>query len=465
MVAQSSRHLIALCVAAALGSVAAPAMSAEPGLFTPNVALRDQLLRARDSGRLTAPLTMWPVTAATARAAGIAASPCPSRVSLGVQVQEGERVVLGFGDGAPVDWRLSAAVCASAGDHAFGVLRVNSEEFGNERRTQLDGSHAGFLWNGVLVTAGAVERFWGPGWAGSLILGDNARPVPALSLRRADATRAFETPWLAWLGPWDAEVFLGQLQGHTEPRAPNLFGLRVEAAPRPWLTVGASRAIQWGGRGRDNSLGSLWDAFVGRDNTGTNNEPGNQLGGFDARVSLAGLGAPIALYTQWIGEDEAGYLPTKYLTLFGAETWFQHGGWRWRAVLERVDTVAGLNDEYPGTAYRHFIFQQGYTQDGRVLGFSLGTDIRATVASLHAFTGDGWSLSLAALNGRANPYAVAGLPYAAKSSLRGLEWRLRAPLGRDTHIEVRLGRSHYTWADSTPVDETITGLSLEVRLP
>jgi hypothetical protein len=181
MVAQSSRHLVALCVAGALGLVVTPAMSAEPGLFTPNVALRDQLLRARDAGRLAAPLMMWPVTAATARAAGIATSPCPSRISFGLQAHDGERVVLGFGDGTPVDWRVSAAVCASAGDNAFGVLRINTEELGDERRTQLDGSHAGFIWNGVLITAGAVERFWGPGWAGSLILGDNARPVPALS--------------------------------------------------------------------------------------------------------------------------------------------------------------------------------------------------------------------------------------------------------------------------------------------
>lgn len=456
-------------MAAALLCSAPEARAIEAALLAPRVELRDALLRARDEGRLPAPVMMWPVTVATARAAGVDAVACESRLALDAMASEGERIVLGFGDGAPAERRIGAAACMAPGGSAVARLHVNAEKSSGDRRTHLDGSYAGFVWRGALVSAGAVERFWGPGWAGSLILGDNARPVPAVSLRRADPTRAFETRWLSWIGPWDAEAFFGQLQGHSEPRAPRFAGMRVEIAPARWLTLGASRTIQWGGEGRSNSLRSLWNALRGSDNVGAPgvtaaNEPGNQLAGFDVRVSLGPIGVPVAIYTQWIGEDEAGYRPSKYMASGGVETWFASRHWRWRAVLEYVDTVVGVHDEFPGTAYRHHIYRQGYTQHGRILGFSLGTDIRAAVAQLHAF-GDGpWSAALQALSGRANPAALATLPFAGDSTVQGAELRVRYAAGRHGAFEARYGRSRYTPAGASEVRERVGGIAVELRM-
>jgi hypothetical protein len=465
------RHTVLAClIAATLGAAVAPALASAAALLPPQAALRDQLLRARDDGRLGAPAMMWPVTLATARAAGPVVAACEARFAVEAQAHEGERIVLGFGDGAPVEHRLSAAACVAPAESVVASLRVNAEESLNDRRVHVDGSYAGFVWRGALVSAGAVERFWGPAWAGSLILGDNARPVPAISVRRADPTRAFETRWLSWLGPWDAEAFFGQLQGHREPRAPRFFGIRVEAAPLPWFTLGASRAIQFGGAGRSNSLRAFWDAFTGSDNVGAGgitaaNEPGNQLAGFDGRVSFARLGAPIAIYTQWIGEDEAGYMPSKYMVLSGVETWFETGSWRWRGVAEHVDTVVGMRDEFPGTAYRHHIFRQGYTQHGRVLGFSLGADIKAAIVQLHAFGSGPWSGSVQFLSGRANPGAVSSQPYATDSLLQAAELRLRFGARGPISLEAHYGRSRFTrWAAAETREHT-GGLSVEIALP
>ncbi len=460
----------AFLLAATLGGAVAPALASEAGLLAPEAALRDQLLRARDDGQLSAPSMMWPVTVPTLRAAGAEVAACEARIAVEAEANEGERIVLGFGDGAPVEQRLGAATCVAPGGSVVVGLRVNADKSSEHRSVHLDGSYAGFVWRGALVSAGAVERFWGPAWAGSLILGDNARPVPAISVRRADPTRPFETRWLSWLGPWDAEVFFGQLQGHTEPRAPRLFGMRVEVSPASWFALGASRTIQWGGAGRSNSPRSLWHAFKGGDNVGQAgvtqaNEPGNQLAGFDARASLGRFGVPVALYTQWIGEDEAGYMPSKYMALSGVEAWFESNRWRWRAVLEHVDTVVGVHDEFPGTAYRHHIFRQGYTQRGRTLGFSLGGDVSAAVAQLHAF-GDGpWSGSVQALAGRANPGAIAALPYAANSIVQGAALRVRYAASEDLAVEARYGRSRYTPWGGSETREHAGGLSIELRLP
>jgi hypothetical protein len=465
------RFALAAFAAVRIGLTCAPALAAGTALLAePQAGLRDRLARARDEGRLTAPLLMWPATSAVLRAAGIEPSPCNGVNEVEAQRNSGERLILGFGDGSPVETRIAAAGCLASAETFAARLRINAERTSNDRRVHLDGSYLGYQWGGLLLTAGAVARYWGPAWSGSVILGDNARPIPSVSVRRADPTRAFETRWLSWLGPWDAEAFFGQLQGHREPRAPRFFGMRVEMAPLPWLAIGLSRTMQWGGQGRSNSLRTFWDAFTGSDNLGAGgigdtNEPGNQLAGYDLRLSLRPLGVPAAVYTQWIGEDEAGYLPIKFMSSSGAEVWFETAAWRSRVVAEYVDTVVDEHDKYPGTAYRHHIYRQGYTQHGRILGFSLGTDIRAMVVQLHAFGAGAWSGSVHVLRGRANPGAIASLPYAADSPLRAAELRVRYQADSIAAIDLRIGHSRYTPWGAPPVSEAAGGLRVEMRLP
>ncbi len=42
-----------------------------------------------------------------------------------------------------------------------------------------DGSYLGVNVGNFMLSAGYIERWWGPGWDGSLILSTNARPIPA----------------------------------------------------------------------------------------------------------------------------------------------------------------------------------------------------------------------------------------------------------------------------------------------
>jgi hypothetical protein len=223
--------------------------------------------------------------------------------------------------------------------------------------------------------ASVQRRHWGPAWSGSLILDAAAPAVPAVGWRKTSNT-AFETRWLSWLGPWNADVFFGGLQGHTQPARPYLVGMRLQVQPLPSLQLGASRTLQWGGRGRDQSFRSLVNGLLGRDNQGgTSNEPGNQLAGFDARWHWSfANGQQMAVYGQTTGEDEANYLPGKNMKLVGLEWAVQRGDRSLRLFAERADTVAGQ----PGFAYRHHIYLQGYTQNGTVLGYPAGGDVKLT---------------------------------------------------------------------------------------
>jgi hypothetical protein len=266
--------------------------------------------------------------------------------------------------------------------HTFGesqdgaVLRLGVlGSTGARREWTLEGTELALPLGPGQAYASVQRRHWGPSWSGSLILDAAAPAVPALGWRKTSNT-AFESRWLSWLGPWNADVFFGGLQGHTQPAHPYLVGMRVQVQPLPSLQLGASRTLQWGGRGRDQSFKSLVNGLLGRDNQAANDQqPGNQLAGVDARWHHAfGNGHQVAVYGQLTGEDEANGLPGKNMKLAGAEWALRRDGRSMRLFIERADTVAGV----PGVAYRHHIYLQGYTQDGVVLGYPSGADTKLT---------------------------------------------------------------------------------------
>jgi hypothetical protein len=225
-----------------------------------------------------------------------------------------------------------------------------------------------------------MERWWGPGWDGSLILGTNARPIPSLTLER-NYTDPFKTKWLSWIGPWRASVALGQTEG-SDVAVPDVKFLeaRINFRPRPWLEFGLTRTAQFCGGERECDWDVFMDMLLGRDNgdggSDPDSEPGNQLAGYDMRIRSPWKALPLAFYTQWIGEDEAGGLPSKFIGQYGLEFWGGSplGGYRLRA--EYADTPCAFNTPAPeyNCAYRHHLYPQGYTYRGRIIGHSLDND-------------------------------------------------------------------------------------------
>lgn len=275
--------------------------------------------------------------------------------------------------------------------------------------------------------ASVQRRHWGPTWSGSLILDAAAPALPAVGWRK-DADTAPESRWLSWLGPWNADLFIGRLSGHSQPQRPYLIGMRLVANPWPSLQLGASRTVQWGGSGRDQGLSSFWNGLTGNDNQGgTANEPGNQLAGFDARWrhALAG-GHQLALYGQLIGEDGRNKMPYKFLSTGGAEWALQRQGRSLRLFLEHANTTAGsgFGTLRPGTAYRHHIYQQGYTQEGLPLGHPVGADVRITTLGALMEAGP-LGAEVVAYKGQALPTATRLAPRSVQGVNAALSWRLQ----------------------------------------
>ncbi|WP_168384791.1 capsule assembly Wzi family protein [Acinetobacter indicus] len=256
-------------------------------------------------------------------------------------------------------------------------LRVNAEkdpQIDHDQDVNVEGSYiAGKLWNQWLI-AGQIPTYWGPGHEGSLIRGDASRPVYGITAQRAEQT-AFSSKWLSWIGPWQYQAFAGQLDNYDAVPDAKLIGLRVTAQPLPYLELGASRAIQWGGEGRPESLSSLWDAFVGnKDNGGTGEpDPSNQIAGFDARLSLQPLvQMPLGVYAQYVGEDEAGGLPAKKMYLAGVDYSSSYQNMPYQLYTEWADTRT--NGKAQGVSYNHSTYKDGFYQHGYPLAHAMGGD-------------------------------------------------------------------------------------------
>lgn len=239
----------------------------------------------------------------------------------------------------------------------------------------LDGSYIAARLGNWSASFGQVERWWGPGWDGSLILSTNSRPIPAISIDRR-VPEPFETKWLSWIGPWSFHSFIGRLEKERTVPNPYLWGMRGEVKPTivDGLEIGFFRMMQLGGKGYPSSF-SVWvDAFLSQDNfhshqLGKATEPGNQLAGIDIRWNV--FDAPIALYGQVAGEDEDKFFPNALMFQYGVEGWRQFGDSTLRVFVEYSDLTSywwNGHQEKHDISYNHSRYADGFRFRGRPIG-------------------------------------------------------------------------------------------------
>ena len=342
----------------------------------------------------------------------------------------------GFGQNQPADSSLSLAF-NNSGEWWDVHLQGNvegDERISNGSRFNANGAYGAVKFWNQWLSFGQMPQWWGPGYEGSLIRGDAMRPMTGVLMQRAEQA-APETWWLRWIGPWQYQISASQMNQYT-------------AVP------------QWGGEGRPESFSSFWDGFTGKDNTGTANEPGNQLAGFDFKFKLEPtLGWPISFYGQLIGEDEAGYLPSANMFLGGVEG---HHGWGKDAVnwyVEAHDTRSNM--DRLNYSYNHHIYTDGYYQQGYPLGDAMGGDGQLYAGKVELVTEDNqrWSARLA--YAKVNPRSQSiNKAFPQSDTLKGVQlgW------SGDVYKSVRLNTSlWYTDADNSDSDDV--GASAGIEIP
>jgi hypothetical protein len=395
-----------------VGLLATPVAWAGPWIAPGDSALRHDLQLLGDAGVIRAPLTTWPLSwgdiagslQATAdlspdEAAALerverrlqqASESGILRFSGEVSLAGNARTIRTFEDGPREDAMVGAGLSYTGNWFAMNLEGQYVDDPQDGKNWRGDGSYLGIALGNWMFAGAITDRWWGPGWNGSLILGSNARPIPAFTIER-NGTEAFETPWLSWLGDWDFAALWGFLDDALDPPNSRFFAMRFAFRPLQSLEIGLSRTAQWCGSGRPCDFDTFVDVLLGKDNKGENvsaeDEPGNQLGGFDLRWSGRLLSRPLALYGQLIGEDENSYWPTQWLGQFGAETTgYVQGFGSWRVFFEWADTECdfhlyrsirgddGPGDHNPNCAYNHPLYKGGYRYRDLSIGHSFDND-------------------------------------------------------------------------------------------
>jgi len=396
-------------------------LRAEPFLSPHDPFLRHEIRLLQDEGSLNSTINNWPLNLGGLRSeknqqswnhdllgntiqkenrSGLA----PVQSSIGISDDRvtsrsfGNQPRGGFTTGFETSWmndRFAAKLSLLA---LYGV--ENDWKGRKDEGLELDGSYIAARLGNWSASLGKVDRWWGPGWDGSLILSTNARPIPAISFDRR-ISEPFENKWLSWIGPWSFQSFIGQMEEDRTVPNPYLWGIRVDFKPTilNGFEVGLFRMMQLGGDGRPEGLSTWIDAFLSQDNTGANTgrnpalEPGNQLAGLDIRWRP--WEAPFALYGQVVGEDEDKFLPNCLMFQYGIEGWRNFTNGTARIFVEYVDLTSTWwtdDSRTHNVSYGHHIYSDGYRYRGRPVGHWADTDSR--IISLGGFlqynSGIGW---------------------------------------------------------------------------
>jgi len=364
----------------------------------PRAAIQYALANAKDHFA-----TNTAVMAALERVRARVAPTTKARVSFDTGVRGGEPGLWrDFDTLAREDGELGAELAYDSGRLSVGLqlTAVTDPADGDELRA--DGSQATVQWGNWLLSANTLDRWWGPGHEGSLILSNNARPMPTVMVERAEA-RPFETDWLNWLGPWRMNFGISQMENsRADIDSPLFLAWRIVIMPFKKVEFGFSRTAQFCGEQLECNLDVFGNLLAGNDNVGIDatpeNEPGNQMAGFDIRWNSPIGNLPYAIYGQYIGEDESSYLPVKYLSQLGLEIWkpFADGALL-QGFLEYASTTCSGNSgsgPYYNCAYNQGRFDvEGYRYHGRSIGYTADRDAEnwALGATYAAARGSLWT--------------------------------------------------------------------------
>lgn len=112
----------------------------------------------------------------------------------------------------------------------------------NDNAFRFDGSYVAAAWDNWILGAGAIRRWWGPGWHHSLMLSNNSRPAAGIWLSR-NISEAPDTPVLSSIGPWHVTLFAGENQSNRTVSEGRLGTVRFAFRPLAELEVGLSHSV------------------------------------------------------------------------------------------------------------------------------------------------------------------------------------------------------------------------------
>ena len=281
---------------------------------------------------------------------------------------------LGRGD-AQSQISLSASDGIFSGRLSLGGITQNFG--GKPNKLMLDGTYLSARLGGVLVYAGYLDHWWGPGQISALQLSNNARPMPQIGIERS-STAASSWPVLNWLGPWQLEFFLGKFDGPQIQSNVDYDAVHLTFNPLPGLEIGLAKTEQFCGQG--HPCAPLKDYFTNIDFS-THPDNVNGEGSLEIKYSHKLAGVPFQVYMQVMNEDYSWLNHSGSSHLFGASIFLPTANNPVKLTAEFADSISTKNPFSFGSYLYGFSYTNGQYPDGmryrgRTLSFSLDDDSR-----------------------------------------------------------------------------------------
>jgi hypothetical protein len=265
--------------------------------------------------------------------------------------------VNGFFRAAPYSWlgiQAQGEVVAGIDGEGTGRIEETSVRLG---------------WPQATLEAGRFAVWYGPGRHGALLFTTNAEPLIGVRIRNPRPI-AFPKA-VGFLGEFQYDFFMARIDTGGPFPDSLVSGMRLALRPNRYLEIGASRAMHFGGEGRDESFSTFWDILTGQRESAGGTPIGNSLASIDAKVHLPFRIQPVVLYGEYGGEDQSQPgIFTRHAWLGGV---FLPSIGPFRKADLRVEYGTTLTDK-PGVWYQHTQYPHQY--NGQVLGHHMSTDAR-----------------------------------------------------------------------------------------
>jgi len=292
----------------------------------------------------------------------------------------------GFSDDTREGSEASVSLNLSGENYALKVSNsyINDPVTGNSNR--LDGSYFAYTYKNWAFGVGKIDRWWGPGWQGSALLTQSARPVSSVFFQRKDtAAKSFDS--FGWLGSWDLTAFLGELSDkRSNIDDPRLAGARFTFKPFHFAEFGISRTRMSGGNVLPNT--NLSEEYL---------DSSYQLTAFDWRVGKSLSNFQLGLYQQLARKNSDATSSTDEASILGMEMGLTVLGLNSRLSLERQSTTNNASSIFDDP-----LFSNGYRYHGKPIATAIDSAAKTITLRLDHYFDTGqqfsWQLGKASLN-------------------------------------------------------------------
>ncbi|MDB4145265.1 capsule assembly Wzi family protein [Amylibacter sp.] len=245
-----------------------------------------------------------------------------------------------------------------------------SLNFDDHDKLNFDDSFVNYEKGIANLSIGKVDRIWSFSKKSSLILSTNSRPLEAISI---NLKNKFNTQWLPSTANWSVELINGSTKTSYNSKNSMLSGARVVISPSDKLSFEFLQTAQWGDQ-NDKLYSVNTDALFANTNEGINVTI-NKMAGFGLSYSVPLNKNTYRFYSQAIGEDEAGSLPSCFSYMAGLELTAPEMKFPTTLTIEAVDTRVKRSANGncgPNTMYNNNTYD--YINYETVLGVPIDTE-------------------------------------------------------------------------------------------